>query len=809
MLDTLVQDFRYAIRNLRKTPGFTLIAALTLAVGIGTNTTMFSVVENILIRPFPFREPDRLAVIYEQQPKNDVTRASPSYQNFLDWQRDSRTTSAMAAQTMRSAVLTDGQEPVRLLGGVVSWNLFPTLGVDPILGRHFREDEDRPGAPGAVLIGYGLWKQRYNGDSTILGRVVQINTLPYTVVGVMPRGFRFPENQDIWITMAPIFHDTPRGARGFSVYARLAPGVTLAQATAEINGIEQRLVAAYPDANRDWEASVQDLAAAMLPDDVRLILLTMMGAVTFVLLIACANVANLLLARATARQREVAIRTALGAGRWRIVRQLLTESVIVALIGALGGALLAVWGTDLIWLGIPPDDLPYYIRWSVDVPTLVYTLAVAVTVGVVFGLAPALEATRGSLQETLKEGSRGAGTGGRRHRLRNALVVAEVALSLVLLVGSSLFVRSFLNALGESGGIDSGPLMTMRFFMPGQAYDSAGPKFRRVDDIVRRIEALPGVVAATASNTIPLSGGGNGDGIDVEGKPRLPGRQGSAFWTGVTAHWFKTLGVPMLRGRDFTEREAQDSQPVAILNRTMAERFWKGEDPVGRRFRFTGGDSVIGWITVIGVTPNIHVDEVDDDDAIGPAAYPPYPYLPTRNTGLTIRVAGNDPAAITADARQAIRAADPGFPVFEVATMEVVRRQGFWFLRLYGWMFGTFGAIALLLAAVGVYGVLAYNVAQRTQEIGVRMALGARGGDVLRLIVSQGVRLALLGVGIGLLAAFGVTRLLVSVLFQVSPSDPLSFGAVALFLAAIAALASWLPARRATRVDPLVALRYE
>ena len=807
-MDTLTQDIRFALRSLRKSPGFAVVAAVTLALGIGTNTTMFSVVENILIRPFPFAAPSRLAVLYERQPKNDVRRASPSYQNFLDWQRQTKAFSMLAAQTAQSTVLSDEEEPLRLLGGVVSWNLFPLLGVEPALGRQFREDEDRPGATGVVLIGHGLWRQRYHGDSGILGRVIQINGRPHTIVGVMPPGFRFPESQDLWIPIAPIHHDTPRNARGFAVFGRLAPGATLEQAAAEIAGIERRLVDVYPDANRDWEATAEGLAVELIPDDVRLILLTMMGAVTFVLLIACANVANLLLARATGRQREVAIRTALGASRWRIVRQLLTESVIVALLGAVGGALLAAWGTQLIWLGIPPEDgVPYYIQWSMDVPTLVYTLVVAVIVGIVFGLAPALEATRGSLQESLKDGSRGAVGGGRRNRVRNTLVVAEVALSLVLLVGASLFVRSFLNAMGESGGVDTRPLMTMRFYMPGQVYDSAAPKARRVADIVARLEALPGVVAATASNTIPLSGGGNGGSIEVEGKPEPPDRLHRIFWTGVTAHWLRTLNVPLIAGRDFTEREASESLPVAIVNRTMAERFWRNDDPVGRRFRLTG-DSAIGWVTVIGVIRDIHNEDIDETERT-PSAYLPYPYLATRNTGLTIRVAGSNPTAIVTSARAAIRAADPALPVFEVATLEAVRRQGFWYLRLYSWMFGVFGVIALLLAAVGVYSVLAYNVAQRTQEIGVRMALGARARDVLRLVVGQGVRLALFGVGIGLLAAFGMTRVLVSILFQVGPSDPLSYGGVALFLGGVAALASYIPARRAMRVDPMVALRYE
>jgi putative ABC transport system permease protein len=807
-MDALLADIRYALRNLRKSPGFAIVAAVTLALGIGTNTTMFSVVENILIRPFPFTDPSRLAVLYEQQPKNEITRASPSYQNFLDWQRQTKTFSGLAAQTAQSAVLSDGEEPLRLLGGVVSWNLFPLLGVAPALGRQIREDEDRAGAPGVVLIGHSLWQQRYQADSGVLGRVIQINGRAHTILGVMPQGFRFPENQELWIPIAPIHATTPRDARGFSVFGRLAPGATLEQGAAEIAAIERRLVDAYPDANRDWEATAKPLADQLIPTDVRTILLTMMGAVTFVLLIACANVANLLLARATARQREVAIRTALGASRWRIIRQLLTESVIVALVGAVGGALLAAWGTELIWLGIPPEDgVPYYIRWSMDVPTLVYTLVVAVTVGIVFGLAPALEATRGALQESLKDGSRGASGGGRRNRLRNTLVVAEIALSLVLLIGASLFVRSFLNAMGESGGIDSRPLMTMRFYMPGQVYDSAGPKARRVADIVGRIEALPGVVAATASNTIPLSGGGNGGTIEVEGRPEPPDRQHRIFWTGVTAHWLRALDVPLIAGRDFTDREAADSVPVAIVNHTMAERFWKGDDAVGRRFRIAD-DSAIGWVTVIGVIRDIHNDDIDDTERT-PSAYLPYPYLTTRNTGLTIRVAGSNPTAIVAGARGAIRAADPVLPVFQVATMESVRRLGFWYLRLYSWMFGVFGGIALLLAAVGVYSVLAYNVAQRTQEIGVRMALGAHARDVIRLVVGQGLRLTLLGVGIGLVAAFGMTRVLVSILFQVGPSDPLSYGGVALFLAGVAALACYVPARRATRVDPLIALRYE
>ena len=807
-MDTLLQDVRFALRNLRKTPGFTLLAAITLALGIGVNTTMFSVVDGILIKPFPFREPQNLVVLWESSARRDIERVSPSYQNVLDWKREAKSFEAIAMVSGRSAVITDGtSEPERLLSGVVTWDMFPTLGKDPIIGRHIREDEDKPGAPGVVLLGHALWVRRFNSDPQVLGRVITINTRPHTVIGVMEPEFRFPENHDLWIPMAPVFHDSPRGARGFSTWARLKPNVTFATADAELKGIAKNLAAAYPAENEDWSARATGLSEEMVPDDVRLTLITMMGAVTFVLLIACANVANLLLARATARQREVAIRAALGAGRWRIVRQLLTESVLVSLAGGVGGILLAVWGTDLIWLGIPPEsNTPYYITWTVDGSTLLYTVLVSIFVGVVFGLVPALEATKGNLQSSLKEGGRGS-AGSKRHRLRNGLVVAEVALSLILLVGASLFVRSFLKANRASGGFETTPIMTLRTYMPGDQYAGPSAKSRRIEDIMRRIEALPGVASAAASNLIPLGGGGNGDDVEIDGKPVDPDERRGIFWTGVTAHWLKTLDLAVSAGRDFTEREAAESSQVALINQTMAKEFWAGEDPIGRRFRFPN-DTAVGWVTVIGVIPDIHNDDLDDTE-MNASAYLPYPYFATPNTGLIVRVSGGEPTSIVAQVRREIRTADPGMPLFEVQTMETVRRIGFWQFKLFGWMFSVFGAIALALAAGGVYGVLAYSVTQRTQEMGVRTALGARPADVLRLVVGEGVKLTSIGIVIGLLGAFGVTRLISSILFDTSPSDPLSYTTVSLFLIGVAVVASWIPARRATSVDPIVALRSE
>ncbi len=807
-MDTLLQDIRFAFRNLRKTPGFTFLAAVTLALGIGVNTTMFSVVDGILIKPFPFREPQNLVVLWETSARRDIDQANPSYQNVLDWKREAKSFEAIAMASGRSAVITDGVgEPERLLSSPISWDMFPMLGKDPILGRHIREDEDKPGAPGVVLLGHALWMRRYNGDPNILGRVITINTRAHTVIGVMEPEFRFPSNHDLWIPIAPVFHDSPRSARGFTTWARLKPDVTSATADAELKGIATNLAAAYPEVNKDWSARVGALSEEMTPDDVRLTLITMFGAVMFVLLIACANVANLLLARATARQREVAIRAALGAGRWRIVRQLLTESVLVALAGGVGGILLAIWGTDLIWLGIPPEsNTPYYITWSVDGSTLLYTLLISIFVGVVFGLAPALEATKGNLQSSLKEGGRGS-AGSKRHRLRNGLVVAEVALSLILLVGASLFVRSFMKANRASGGFETTPIMTLRTYMPGDQYVGPSPKSRRIEDIMRRIEALPGVASAAASNLIPLGGGGSGDDVEIDGKPVNPDERRGIFWTGVTAHWLKTLDLTVSAGRDFTEHEAAESSHVALINQTMAKEFWAGEDPIGRRFRFPT-DTAIGWLTVIGVIPDIHNDDIDDTD-MDASAYLPYPYLATPNTGLLVRVSGGEPTSIVAQVRREIRTADPAMPLFEVQTMEAVRQVGFWQFKLFGWMFSVFGAIALVLAAVGVYGVLAYSVTQRTQEMGVRTALGASAGDVLRLVVGEGVKLAAIGIAIGLVGAFGVTRFVSSILFETSPSDPLSYTAVSLFLVGVAAFASWLPARRATKVDPIVALRYE
>jgi putative ABC transport system permease protein len=807
-MDTLMQDIRFALRTLAKAPMFTAMCVLCLSIGIGLNANIYSAVYAVFQRPFEYADPDRLLWIAERHEKRGWDDVSPAYQTFKDIQQQTPAIDQAGAINRRSLTITEGEEPLRMQGALISWNLFPMLGVKPFLGRTFRRDEDAKGAPGTIILGYGIWETRFAGDSTVVGRSISINGAPHTVVGVMPKGFMFPELEQAWVPIAPILDGRPRDWREVSIVARLKPGVDLHTANTQLAAVSKRLESEFPVAYENWRSYAIPLREAFIDSETKLVIATMMGAVTFVLLIACANVANLLLARATARGREVAVRAALGAGKRRIVRQLLTESVLLGLISFPIGVAIAYWLLDVIIASIPEGDLPYYYVFKINGPVLLYTAAIAIGTGLVFGLAPALQSVRGNLQSALKDGGRGAGTGSGKSRLRTSFAIGQVALSMVLLVGAALFVRSFMNLRAKTGGIESANLLTMRLFMPGARYDSAGPVARRVEDVLRRVEALPGVVSAAASNLIPLSGGGAGWQLEIEGKPVASRSEAvGVFWTGVTAHWFSTLRVPFLAGRDFTEQEARDSSRVAVINETMAKRFWPDADPLGRRFRSID-DTTGAWFTVIGVTRDFKDDDLDDNEAMDPSFFVPYRHLWVRNTGLLVR-ADRDPTQLTSAIRKAIRESDPTLPVFAVATMDQVRRDGMWAERLFGWMFAMFGIVALVLASVGVYGVIAYGVSQRTQEIGVRVALGAQPADVVRLVVRNGAVLALSGIAIGLLGAYGLTRVIQSLLVDVSSTDALSFVGVTLFLGAVALFASYVPARRATRVDPLTALRYE
>ena len=801
----LLQDVRYAWRSLSKSPGFTAIAIACLALGIGINTTIFSVVDGVMLRPYPYRDSEHIAVVSGRNQRLHINRAGFSYADYKDLRDQNSTAAALAAFGRRSLTISDGtSEPTRYDSSTVTWNLFQLLGQPPSLGRDFGPEDDRPGAEPVVMLSNEVWETRYGRDAAVVGRAININGRPHTVIGVMPPRFAFPETQRLWVPLAEYGEKTSREDRNLQLFARLKPGVTLDQMSTDMGAITQRLAAAYP-VNRDWTALVRPLSDWMLPDQPKLIILMMMGAVTLVLLIACSNVANLLLARASVRHREISIRSALGAGRYRIVRQLLTEAVMIGLLSAPLGVVVAWAGLQLLDRSIPPDSIPYFIQWSLDTRSLAYTIAIAVGTGILFGVVPALQATGTSLQESLREGGRGA-TGERRAWVRNVLVVAQVGLALILLVGSSLFIRSFLNLQGANVGFDPTPLMTMRFYLPGSVYEPDDAKSRRVEDIVRRAEALPGVQAAFASNFVPLGGGGGGGRILVDGKAFESGQEPDISFIAATPHLRQTLGVALVRGRDLTDSEGATKSAVAVINQTMARRVWGDADPLGRRFRLEG-DRLQDWFTVVGIVSDFRHFQGDNDDSVAPAAYVPYPFAPTLNTGLVLRVASGDPASVSAAVREQIRLSDATLPVFQVSTMEDLRQRSFWQFRMFGVMFFLFGAIALVLASIGVYGVLSYSVSQRTQEIGVRVALGAERSDVLRLIVGQGLRLAGVGIVLGIGGALAVTPAARSVLYNVTPTDPLSFSMVAVFLLVVALTASYIPARRAMAVDPLIAMR--
>jgi putative ABC transport system permease protein len=800
-------NLRQAIRGLVHDGPVSAIVILCLALGIGVNATLFSIIDGVLIQPLPYAEPDRLVILNETFERGGVREASVSYPNLRDWKAQATSFTTIAASAGRSITLSDSVEPERLDGAAISWDLFPALGVPPALGRHFNAGDDHVGAEPVVILSHEVWQRRYQGDASIIGRSLSVNGRPHTVVGVMPPKFAFPQNQKAWIPLGPLAENDARNTRSLFTFARLKPGVGMEQARSDLSSIAARLATQYPTTNDGWGAILQPLADEFIPDDVRLVLLTMMGAVTIVLLIACANVANLMLARASGRQREFCVRAALGAGRARLVMQLLTECVLLGLASAPLGLVTAYVGIWLMDQAVPPGMVPYYIHWEISGRGIAYTIAVSALTGLVFGLAPAVQAGRLNLQEALRDGARGSGQSGRRARLRNALVVLEIAMALVLLVGASLFVRSFLNLQNASPGFDTAPLLTLRIFMAGDAYATDDARARRVDDIMRRIESLPQVEAAFASNFIPLAQGGGGGNVIVDGKPVEPGEEPFFFFTGVTPHLQRTMNMPLLKGRDFTDGEGAGRTPVAIVNATMAKRFWPDDDPIGRRFKLASGQPD-DWFTVVGVAPDIWRDNIDDDNPPLPGAFVPLPYQATPNMGFTVRTTG-DPASLTSSIRAEIRASDPGLAIFNVRPMEEVRTMGFWQYRLFGYMFGIFGLAALFLAGVGVYGVLSFSVSQRTQEMGVRIALGAGQSDVRALVVRQGLTLAGIGVVLGWLGAFGITRVISSLLYNVTPTDPISFGGVSIFLALVALAASYLPARRATTVDPIVALRQE
>jgi putative ABC transport system permease protein len=800
-MHTFLSDLRFSLRSLRNSPGFTASALLCLALGIGVNTTMFSSFNAMFVRPLPFEEPERLVAVEEDFEAFEGTQNEVSYPNFVDWTSDRGVFAQSAIFYGSSFNLTaEGETPEFILGAHVSAALFELLGIQPVLGRTFSPGSDGPGREPLALIGYSLWQRRFGGDPGVLGRVVTLNAEPYTILGVMPAGFNFPDQQEVWVTHTLDAAEN-RGNHSYSNIARLAPGITFAQAEASLAPITARLQSEYPETNARLSAVVRPYRDSLLPSEVRTIILIMMGAVGCVLLIACANIANLLLARATGRRRELAVRAAIGAARRRIIGQLLTESLVLALIGGALGVLVGMWGLQLVQLGIT-EDLMYWIRFDIDRNVLLFTLAVAVGTGLTFGLAPAIRASRPNLHEDLKDGARGTSGGAGRGRLRSALVVAELALSVVLLVGAMLMMRSFLALQGVNPGFDQTQLLTMRVFLSGPSYAQPQDRAAFVGNLTREMESVPGVRTAAVVSYAPLSGSSSSTVIAVEGREYAAGTRPPAAYRPITEQYFSALRVPLSSGRLFTTQEVADTAagPI-IISEVAARNFWPDEEPLGKRLEMFGA-----MRTVVGVVPETMQRSIDGRSES--QIFLPYGSAATRSITLLIKSDG-EPEALSEAVRATLARIDPGLPAYDVMTMERMVSQSFWDRRLYGYMFAAFAAIALLLAAVGVYGVMAYSVAQRTHEIGVRMAVGAEVRDVLRLVMAQTLKLVGAGIALGLIGALALTGVLGGFLYGVGSTDPISFVSIPLFLAIVAVVASVVPAVRAARLSPTISLRTE
>ena len=805
-MKTLLHDLRYGLRMLWKRRGFTLAAVLCLALGIGTTTTVYSTVDGMLFRPLPFANAERVMALEDNNAKQGVDGTEVAFSNFLDWREGATSFDGIAIYKDRDFAMTgDGGEPERIEGHVVSANLFDLIGARPAIGRGFRPDEDAPGAERVALLSYALWQRRFAGKAEAVGRTIRLNGYDHTIVGVMPEGFKFPEWAELW-TPAAFKRDEAgmgRGNHTFDCLARLKSGVTIDEANAEMSAISGRLAAAYPESNANWATSVKPFREARIAE-FRVVLYLMLGAVGFVLLIACANVANLLLARGAERAKEIAIRTALGASRWRVVRQLLVESVMIGMMGGALGVLLALWGTDLVTSAIP-IEIPYWMKYTIDSRVLLFTLLVSLVTGILFGLAPALAASKTDVNETLKEGGRGTSGSLRRNKARNLLVISEIALSLVLLIGAALLMKSFVQATKADPGFKAKNVLTMRLTLPVTRYADDEQKFVFYRDLLARIESLPGVRSASAASIIPLADSTSGASFVPEGAQPARGEEPIAQFRVVTPDYFHTMEILLSRGRALTQQDTETSAPpIAVINERLAKRIYPDVDAVGKRFKFPGDDE---WVQIVGVVPDTKTRRMDAPPEM--QIYVPYARRAAyRAMTIVVRTEG-DPARIAPAIRAQISGMDAELPLYDVRTMEEVVARSLWQPRLFGGMFLVFAAVALVLASVGVYGVIAYSVSTRTHEFGIRMALGAQAGDVLRLVLKQGLILVAIGVSLGLTGAFLVTRLLGGLLYGVTATDPLTFISLPLLLVGIALIASFIPARRATKVDPMVALRHE
>ncbi|MDE3153878.1 MAG: ABC transporter permease [Acidobacteriota bacterium] len=799
-----MSDLRHALRVLLKNPGFATVAILTLALGIGANTALFSIVDAVLLRPLPYRDPGQLTMIWETRPRPGWDHTSASAGEFRAWEQRNHSFSGMALLDWEVANLTGGREPEVVPAGFVSTDFFSLLGVHPALGRLLQPSDAEPGHDRVAVISHDLWQQQFGSDPAIVGQTLRLDDGPRTVVGVLPAGFTFWNFGDVQVWgpyVYPKTIDELNGHHHFNVVGRLKPGVTPAMAQADLTGVMQQLSKELPTYYNGYGVNLVSLRTQYV-GDVRTALLVLMAAVAFVLLIGCANVANLLLARAAARRREVAVRAALGATRGRLIRQFLAESLAVALAGGVGGVLLALWGRDLL-VRLAHGVLPSVAVVRLDAGVFAFTLGLSVLTGLVFGIGPALQASRADLHGALKDGGRGSAAVVHR-RFRSTLVAVEIALAVVLLIGASLLLRSFARLLDVNPGFNASHVLAAEVPLPATRYGTATRQQAFIDALVQRTAALPGVLRAGATSVLPMSGSNYSRGFEIEGRPRaLPDEESSVAWRTVTPGYFATMGIPLVKGRAFEAQDGPDTLKVAIINTAMARRYWPNADPLGQHIRF-GSDGP--WLTIVGIVGSVRFGGLDADEKI--ELYQPFQQAPLPDMTLVARTAG-DPLAISAALRAQVSSLDGNQPLGTVTTMEHLVGESAAPQRLNATLLAGFAGLALLLAAVGVYGVMAYLVAQRAHEIGVRIALGAAPADIVREVLGDGARLVGAGLLAGLVSAAFLSRLLSSLLFGVSPFDPATFALVPLVLALAALLACWFPTRRAVRVDPVVALRNE
>ncbi|HBB93991.1 MAG TPA: hypothetical protein DC054_01255 [Blastocatellia bacterium] len=803
----LIQDLRYAIRTMAKKPGFTLIAIMTLALGIGSSTAIFTVIDAAVIKGLPYRSPERLYHMWERTPQKEFDQREFSYPDYQDYLQNK--VCDIAAYTGGGTILNGNGESERVFAPAVSANFFSVLGVDAIRGRAFQAGEDDPGGPHVAVLSYGLWQRRFGGSEGIVGQQIDLAGVSYTVIGVLPQSFQFAMRPaDLWLPYQPTQNQlTRRFMHGTNLIARLKPGVTATQAHADLSLITTRIAEQYKDSHAGTALKLIPLQEQVV-GQVKPILMILLGAVGFVLLIACANVANLLLTRSLTRQKEVGIRVALGASRWRVVRQLLTESVLLSLAGGVVGLLLANWGTTALVSMLPPNQtsaLPFLQTLKIDVRMLAFSFGLSVLTGIIFGLAPALQSSRLELSGVLKEGGRNP-SGGVSQRLRSGLVMTEIALAVVLLVGAGMLLKSMIRVLRTDPGFNPENVLTMTIVLPAAKYTDANSQINFQDQLQQRVHVLPGVAGVGTVDILPLQPG-NTTRVNVEGDPiPPPGQELNANIRTVSDDYFRTLGVPLISGRMFDARDKANDPPVVIIGKTMADRIFSGREPVGRRLKYASVDAPP--ISIVGVVADVKITGLDQETK--PVIYYPFRQNAAPFANLVVRTS-SDPAALAGSIRNEIRSLEPAAAIFNVQAMpELIASSPAAFMRRFpATLIGVFAGLALLLSSIGIYGVVSYSVSQQTHYIGVRMALGARASDILKLILKQGLIIALAGIAIGSLGAYILMRLLQSLLFEVSANDASTYAVVAGALFLIALLACYLPARRATKVDPLVALRYE